>query len=377
MPRPLRALTPERSPAHRLGAELRKYRCERGMTHADLARVVHVSASLLAKVETGLRISTEEVLRECDKHLGTRGELGELWLAAAASRAPRGRPPTPAGQKVTGPEGDLSPVERALVRLERAFGVRLERAALREDHGTIGARTDRGTWIRLATRSAREYAAAGWGGIEAAAGLSGPALPEWLGTLAWRDRDSATMWRADELAIVEDQPLEAGRYLRADPGLPESWWRTWSSTLGAFANAGTSQSAAAGGEALTDGRIAAVIARTWPEAVAARVTERRLAHGAMTWAKLTGPRCWLLGWSSWTRAPRGFDAATLWSCSLAVPQIAARIWSEQRADLESPSGTTSALYCLARILADPAAASGPTGVAAHAAAARLLSQGAV
>jgi hypothetical protein len=345
------------------------------MSHNDLAGVVHVSASLIGKIETGQRIATEDVIRACDELLDARGALRALWLLADASRPARGRPPRGARSEIAGTRLEsqrlLSPVERALVRVERSFGCGLERSTLIETRSGFGVRSDRGTWIRLAARGTDDYAARGWGGIEAVAALTGVAVPDWLGTVAWRDREMATMWRADEMAIVEERPVEAGMYLRTDPRLPESWWRSWSATLSAFAGSGHGPSSL-GREPLTDGRVAAVIAGAWPGVAATRVTERTAAHGAMTWAKLTGPRCWILGWSHWTDAPRGLDAAMLWSCSLAVPDVAARIWSERREDLESPSGTTMALYALARILADPAAANGPTAAAARDAAAGLL-----
>lgn len=346
------------------------------MSHSDLAGVVHVSPSLISMIERGQRIATEDVIRACDERLDARGALCALWALADASRPGRGRPPRGAWSEIAGTRLEsqrlLSPVERALVRVERSFGLGLERSTLIETRSGFGVRSDRGTWIRLAARSIDDYAARGWGGIEAVAALTGVAVPDWMGTVAWRDREMATMWRADEMAIVEERPVEAGMYLHTDPRLPESWWRAWSATLTAFASGGHGPSSLGRGELLTDGQVAAVIAGPWPGVAATRVTERTAAHGAMTWVKLTGPRCWILGWSHWTHAPRGLDAAMLWSCSLAVPDVAARIWSERRADLESPSGTTMALYCLARILTDPTAANGPTAAAARDAAARLL-----
>ena len=96
MPRPPRELTPERSPTHRLGAELRAYRIKSGHSQKSLGEKVHVSKSMIGAIETGDRFATATVIQSCDEELGASGELCELWSIAAHSRRRAGRPTTSA-----------------------------------------------------------------------------------------------------------------------------------------------------------------------------------------------------------------------------------------------------------------------------------------
>jgi hypothetical protein len=129
--------------------------------------------------------------------------------------------------------------------------------------------------------------------------------------------------------------------------------------MDALADARTTRLAVVRRQPVTAEHVAGVVEALWPGRVQFRITEWACAHGDMTWKKLTSPTCWILGWDGFGLAPRGLDAATLWSSSLAVPAVAARIWRERRADLESPSGTLMALFCLARLIGSPRAQAGP------------------
>lgn len=95
MPKPLRPLTPDLSPAHRLGAGLREYRLKSTHSQKSLGDVVHVSKSLIGAIEMGERISTAAVIKACDDELGAQGVLCELWRVAARSRRRAGRPGKP------------------------------------------------------------------------------------------------------------------------------------------------------------------------------------------------------------------------------------------------------------------------------------------
>ena len=380
MPRPLRELTPERSPAHRLGAAVQQRRVDQGLSREELGKAVNVSAWLIAKLETGSRISTSDVIGDCDDLLGAGGELVALWSLADAARRVQARSSVASGERrglgCDGVAVSATPLERAVVHVEQCFGIRLRRAELVRGGGSaLSGPTDRGTWMRIASCRVEEATARGWSGIDVSARMRGVAAPTWMGSLTWRDQDSVTLWRADELAKAEHPPVERGPVLRADPRLPESWWRAWNGSLDALAHQPCGHAALVGGKPVSEFQLARAIARVWPDAVDMGVGEWSVAHGAMTWAKLTGPRCQILGWSSWGLAPRGLDAAMLWSCSLAVPEVAARIWRERRMELESPSGQVAVLYCLARILTDPVRGAGPLNAAARHAAARLIAAG--
>lgn len=64
---------------------------------------------------------------------------------------------------------------------------------------------------------------------------------------------------------------------------------------------------------------------------------------------MTGPRFCLFDWEDWGLAPRGLDSASLWAQSLAVPELADRVRTERRRDLESRDGKVMALFVCAKI----------------------------
>jgi hypothetical protein len=233
---------------------------------------------------------------------------------------------------------------------ERALAVHVDRNNLVHGEASIGGPTDRGTWVKLEARPDDHIGMASCDGVEAAASLEGVARPEWLGSVSWPDKPARLLWRADEMELVEAKPVQRTGPLGSDPRLPARWWRTWSATLNALGRHQTSRCALVDGVPVTSELVKATAESAWPGA-ACRVDEWTCAHGALTWSKVTGPECWLLGWHGWGLAPRGLDAATLWSSSLAVPAVAEQIWHEQRAELESVTGYATALFCLARLLA--------------------------
>jgi transcriptional regulator with XRE-family HTH domain len=73
-----RPLTPHASGWHFLGAELRCWRQRRGLSLAQLARVVHTSPDLLAKIEKADRRPSPDTVRRCDDVLDTGGVLSRL-----------------------------------------------------------------------------------------------------------------------------------------------------------------------------------------------------------------------------------------------------------------------------------------------------------
>jgi hypothetical protein len=79
-------LTPLASARHFLGAELRHWRCLRGMSLATLGRAVHVTGSLLGKVEKADRWPGTDLIRRCDVALDSAGVLYRLYELAEHER---------------------------------------------------------------------------------------------------------------------------------------------------------------------------------------------------------------------------------------------------------------------------------------------------
>jgi transcriptional regulator with XRE-family HTH domain len=106
MPQKPRRLNPEASPLARFGARLRAYRNQHGWVQAELGRVVHVSGTLIAKLEKAERRPQPDVAKRLDDALGAEGELARL--AAEALRCPITEPTgitRPGQARILGPAG--------------------------------------------------------------------------------------------------------------------------------------------------------------------------------------------------------------------------------------------------------------------------------
>jgi DNA-binding XRE family transcriptional regulator len=79
-------LTPDLSARHRFGAELRRWRIERGLTHRSVAASVWHSTESMAKVEKGERWPSFDLTMRCDQVLDTGGALIALWPAVEQER---------------------------------------------------------------------------------------------------------------------------------------------------------------------------------------------------------------------------------------------------------------------------------------------------
>ena len=78
MPQRPRNLDPEASALAKFGARLRARRVERGWAQAELGRLVHVSGTLIAKMERAERRPQPDVAHSLDLALSTDGELARL-----------------------------------------------------------------------------------------------------------------------------------------------------------------------------------------------------------------------------------------------------------------------------------------------------------
>lgn len=250
--------------------------------------------------------------------------------------------------------------------------MRLDRDALVRKRRSIGTRTDRGTWVRIEVRTVEKARGQGFDGLRAAASLTGIAKPAWHACCTWDDPALGLAWRGDEIDLVTAHPIKPGGTLIAVPDLSDGWWATLNASLNALSMADTDRIATLHSVPLTQARFTDAVVRVFPGVIDATVTEWTVAHADMSWANLTAPECWLLDWEDWGRAPRGLDAAMLWSNSLAVPELAMRIQRERRADLESPTGLLVQLFFCAEILAVPPEYAGPLAEPARRDADRLL-----
>jgi hypothetical protein len=241
------------------------------------------------------------------------------------------------------------PVDEVVARVEDALQTRLDRAGVVRKRRTIGARSERGTWVRIERRPFARIGAQGWNDAECAALLAGVTQPTWWSAVSWRDDADGVMWRADETDLLPGTPVMSGGVLGEAPELPGEWWETLNSSLDALADVHTTRVATPDTVVITQAHVSEVIWAAFSGAPAVVLGDWRPAHADLNWANVTGPRFCLFDWEDWGMAPRGLDAASLWAQSLAVPEVAERVQTERRRDLESRDGKVMALFACARI----------------------------
>jgi hypothetical protein len=278
------------------------------------------------------------------------------------------------GAATTGAGLDLRvhPRDAVLGRVEKALDVRLDRAGLVRKRRSIGAATDRGTWVRVEMRRVEKTAGQGFNGPEVAALLTGIAKPAWYASVAWSEPENGLMWRADETQLVASAPIKPGGILTTDPQLPATWWSILNTSLDALAAAETTRVATLHTAPITQVRVAEEIRAVFGPDIDTTIERWVPAHADFAWANLTGPECWILDWEDWGLAPRGLDAAMLWAASLAVPGLAERVYRLRQADLDSRDGRLMQLFFTAGIVGAPGGDVGPQLDAARVAAEGLL-----
>ncbi|MEV4009601.1 helix-turn-helix transcriptional regulator [Nonomuraea angiospora] len=79
MGQPRRRLTPDRSPLHLWGSELRAWRDCRNLSLAKMGELIRYNASYLARIERGERKPPRDLAEAADRLLNTSGALLRLW----------------------------------------------------------------------------------------------------------------------------------------------------------------------------------------------------------------------------------------------------------------------------------------------------------
>ncbi|MFF5567857.1 hypothetical protein ACFY7Z_19565 [Streptomyces sp. NPDC012623] len=264
------------------------------------------------------------------------------------------------------------PVEAVLDRVERSLEVRLDREPLVRKRRSLGARTNRGTWVRIERRGLDRIGVQGGDGTASAEALLGIAKPAWLAGVAWRDESEPVVWRADETDLLPGAPV-GNAVVTEDPQLSERWWAAMNASLDALAAQHTNRIATPDTEPLTQELVTGTIHRVFP-GIDTTVGEWRPAHADFNWANVTAPVFCVFDWEDWGMAPRGLDAANLWGASLAVPTLAGRVRGERHDDLESRDGKLMTLFVAAKILGPHADPDDPRPGAARETAERVVAE---
>ncbi|MFM9368758.1 hypothetical protein [Streptomyces sp. Da 82-17] len=280
------------------------------------------------------------------------------------------RPPSP----TRAADLRVDPVDAVLRRAGAALGAKLDRSSVVRKRRTVGARTDRGTWVRVERRGLDRIGAQGWNGTECAALLKGVSQPEWHGCVVWQDPDEPVMWRADETSLLPAPPIGTAVLGEAPTCLTDVWWRALNATLDALAGQTTRRIATPDTATITQAVVTDTLRSVFPGDFDTTVESWLPAHADLNWANVTGPGFCLFDWEDWGNAPRGLDSASLWASSLAVPALADRVLQERQHDFESRDGKLMTLFAASKILG-PHAHPGDPGVGpARRAAERVLAE---
>ncbi|WP_328561960.1 hypothetical protein [Streptomyces coelicoflavus] len=241
------------------------------------------------------------------------------------------------------------PVNEVLDHVARSLQVRLLPDTVVRKRRSVGARTNRNTWVRIERRLLGKIPDQGWNGTESAARLEGVVQPAWHGCVVWRDAADPVMWRADETSLLPAAPV-GGAVLSDAPELPDEWWKAFNASLDALAAQTTGRVATPDTESITQALVTESVQALAPEVADTTVQRWAPAHADLNWANMTAPVFSLFDWEDWGNAPRGLDAASLWASSLAVPTLAERVRQERRHDFESRDGKLMTLFTCSKIL---------------------------
>ncbi|GAA4902570.1 hypothetical protein GCM10023237_22390 [Streptomyces coeruleoprunus] len=257
--------------------------------------------------------------------------------------------------------------------MEQSLQIRLDRDTVVRKRRSVGARTDRDTWVRIERRGLDKIGVQGWNGNECAARLKGIAQPAWQGCVVWRDAAEPVMWRADETELLSGTPIGTA-VLSEDPKLPDEWWRAFNTSLDALAAQDTRRVATPDTLTITQALVTESIRDAFAGDFDTTVERWVPAHADLNWANMTAPTFCLFDWEDWGNAPRGLDSASLWGSSLAVPALADRVWQERRRDFESRDGKLMTLFVCSKILGPDAHPEDPRLEPAHRMAEQIVAE---
>jgi len=242
---------------------------------------------------------------------------------------------------------DLSTIdhEDVLAEVEKRTGHVLDRSRAHYSryNGTAGFPTSAGTWLRLAWVRPGGFSAQSWTWLEASVAIHDVPRPEWIAGATWYDHGREVVWRADEMSRAPAPALSPNGTIDRDPGLTDAWWSDLRTALGTLARYET------GRVCVQQSHLSQRITEVYGDQVDTTVSEWACAHGDVGYANLTAAPLTILDWEDWGMAPVGWDAACLWSASLAVPTLADRVLAEFADVLDTRAGQLSRLLLCANV----------------------------
>lgn len=197
-------------------------------------------------------------------------------------------------------------------------------------------------WLRVVWARREHTQGDWWTGNHDASAISGLSKPRVLDARAWEE--GPLVYRAELMSLLPGRACATTSVLERPTALDAAWWDELERTLGVLSTTAT------------DRRV-----------LDAEIMRRRIAlffgiemdidpdtwvpsHGDLQWNNLHRDPFGIADWEAWGLAPRGYDVAFLLGHSLAVPEIAEKVASRFRDDLESEGGVVSQLYVMTKLL---------------------------
>lgn len=204
---------------------------------------------------------------------------------------------------------------------------------------------DGSAWLRIAAAPIDQIVDTFWNGAIDAQHHLPPDIPR-PQLQRWHDwSDHTWAYRAELYEHIAATTVADDAVITAPPTLPPGWWSQVRRALDTLATVNTTRTA------IQPGFLA------WAMPHHLRTSPRdhpdapwTTAHGDFHFANLCTPRLHILDWEGWGTAPPGYDAASLHSFSLLVPDTAAQVRHELAHLLDTPAGRYAELVVITDLL---------------------------
>lgn len=205
-----------------------------------------------------------------------------------------------------------------------------------------GVRAGQRVWVRTMTEHTDWTDWAFWTGNETANKIRGVPRPYLLDAV--ETRTAERRFRTEVMTYVEATPASTMPAATTAPVIDEAWLDQLRDALEALASTVTERAT------WTQEEVTQRLREYFGDRIDPRVDRWVASHCDLHWANLTAPELVILDWEQWGLAPHGYDVATLYCHSLAVPETATAIRGRFGDILDTDDGRRAQLLAISRML---------------------------
>ncbi len=186
-------------------------------------------------------------------------------------------------------------------------------------------------WLRIAGARHDHVDRTFWDGTLAATRLpAGVPRPRLRAHRDWMD--DLFRYRAELHDHASAPTVSPSAILEVPPSLPAGWYDELRAALGLLSTVDTDR------HTISQQYLHTVMPRYLDGPIDSTVPAWSTAHGDLHFANLCAPAFTMLDWEGWGQAPTGYDAATLHTYSLLVPDTAHQVHTAFADILDTPTG---------------------------------------